>query len=770
MNKRLAVVGLVLVMLCGCHPDESPPTISAEALSALRKSADQSLRGEAREHAAGAAVAHGTGAAAPAPRSSDRLIDYVAGAVVDSTWETAESAPEALARIGSASIIEPSELAFVEVVRMSKTKRHSGLRLTGFSVAAEEVGTILIRARFGASDSFGLLWGKRGRSAWPLEEAAPAGPDGWREIRIATAGLPEWSGRIDGLTVVAPGDPQALAIDEIAFLPPAALFQRPVTVHGVMLERELRQAICLRGGTRIDFASVRVGTGARLTMGLGVAAATGGSVRIFARAGSERALLFESAVAPTPHWTEADIALPADGRTTLDLSIESAPGAGIVCLGEPRIYTPEAKPRRFLVYLIDTLSAPHVGFYGYERETMPHLRRLATRGTWFANAFANASRTIESIPNLMLSLPTATHGVRHSFAKVDAAHALLAEDFRSAGYATGSFVTNVNAGPRQNLDRGFDSFFDHVTHYWSADNTRTVPIDSVLEWAERHRQRSFFLYVHTAEPHSPYLPPEEFRGHFGVTYDPKLLPSGAADRFKQRIQKGLRDQMVSLYDEEILYADAQLARLLERLEQAGLADDLVVVVTSDHGEEFGQHGKWRHGRNVYGETIRVPLVIAAPKGGIPAAGRVDAPVQLLDVRPTLLALAGLEPAGQVAGLSLTPLLRGEDPARFDERAILASTFEPKIPRHTLIRMPWKLVYEPHPHEVGSASAFELYDMRIDPREEHDVFADQPAVGADLIRALVGANEALEHRLPEAEVELDAEHVERLRALGYVDGD
>jgi arylsulfatase A-like enzyme len=348
-------------------------------------------------------------------------------------------------------------------------------------------------------------------------------------------------------------------------------------------------------------------------------------LRISLRRGDGEDVVVQRQLDRADEWQDFDVELTKPGEVLGQLTIDVAGVAdGVVVIGAPVIYKPVAHPRRVLLYLIDTLAAKHMSLYGYNHSTTPHLSALAARGAWFANAFANASRTVESVPSMMLSVPAISNGVRDSFDKVGDDAILMAEDFQRAGYATACFSTNVNAGPRQGLDRGFDSFFDHIAFQWTPGESRTVPIEAVVAWMESQRHRPIFLYVHTAEPHYPYEAPEPFRNRFGQNVPPQAKPlSRLAERGSQR--ERVR------YDEEIAFADERFHTFWQRLEQAGLTNGLITMVTADHGEEFREHGGARHGRNLHGETVRVPIIVQGPLDVVPARGGIDVAAQLLHV-------------------------------------------------------------------------------------------------------------------------------------------
>ena len=282
-----------------------------------------------------------------------------------------------------------------------------------------------------------------------------------------------------------------------------------------------------------------------------------------------------------------------------------------------------------------------------------------------------------------------------------------------------------------------------------------------------------FVYVHTAEPHSPYHAPPPFGDRYDPDYTGRITGShtDVIHGFQQARSPGDIEHVIALYDGEVAYADHRFGMFLARLAELGLDRGLVSVVTSDHGEQFLEHGLWKHGGDVHDELIRVPLIIAGPPGLVPVR-RVEQAVQLLDIWPTLMDFCGLEPLAKMYGDSLRPLMAGREARRFADRAIFSSTFQPMPPHHALIRMPWKLMFKPQRGDVRGS--FLLYNIAEDPGEQDDRLAEEAEVAARMIRELVRTRGGYPRYAVgggiDQQVRLDQEHLERLRALGYVQDD
>ena len=364
-----------------------------------------------------------------------------------------------------------------------------------------------------------------------------------------------------------------------------------------------------------------------------------------------------------PLWSPARPGGAACGRRVL---IALALAAALLP-GRPtgvRADRPPGRPN-VLVLLLDALRADHLGCYGYARDTSPALDSLAAGGVIFESAVAQASWTKPSIPSLFTGLYPIQHRVftgdtrdtadRITSDALDQEHQTLAEALRSAGYATGAFVENVQISSFLGFDQGFDVYEENL-----GDARRIA--ERLLRWLDGGGGRPFFAYVHFLDPHWPYSPPDPYHVMFPG-------PEGAAvdfnnlnwKSFERGIEKGEIDlgpadleAMQCFYDGEIRYTDAAISRILGFLRDRGLFENTIIVVTADHGEEFMEHGRVGHGHSLHDELLRVPLILRWPGG---RAARATGQVELVDVMPTLLDLVGTA-SPETAGRSLRPLLEG----------------------------------------------------------------------------------------------------------------
>lgn len=492
---------------------------------------------------------------------------------------------------------------------------------------------------------------------------------------------------------------------------------------------------------------------AALSLPLGVAERVPArlSLRAEGGAGSGVALARPGLAAPGAASAAAPAAAtPAqpDGAPAAGPAVAAAAAAsGAV----PAEGTAGAGPRpHVLVYLVDTLRADRLGCYGYPRPTSPHLDAFAAGATLFEHAVAQSSWTKAAVASMFTGVWPPDHGA------VGWAHSLapeaetLAEGLRGAGYRTAAFVTNPHVVPHFGFDQGFDDFVRRIK----------VPSDKVTalveRWLDRREdERPFFLYVHTMDPHAPYAPPEPYRSAFAP--DHAKMPTWAP-RWKWPDEA--LPFLSNLYDGEIARNDASFGALMTALRDRGLYDDTLVVVVSDHGEEFREHGLWRHGNHLHAEAVNVPLILKLP--GQREGRRVGNLVQHVDLMPTLLAAAGVPAPAAVQGRDLLPLARGEASPGPDP-AVRSHLLLGRVPEQlALVDGDWKLLYSPG--TGGGTSA--LYRWREDPGERRDLAADLP-VRTAVLTAQLHRRWRETHAQAAPEVELDAELQKTMRSLGYL---
>lgn len=357
-----------------------------------------------------------------------------------------------------------------------------------------------------------------------------------------------------------------------------------------------------------------------------------------------------------------------------------------------------------LLIVIDTLAADHMSCYGYERETTPSIDSLAGSGTLWSNAQAQAPWTLPSMATILTGLTVRTHGCRQYG---DACYGLdpelptLATILRDEGYRTAAFVNITYLGE----DYGLNKDFQHFCYHEEGNGRAGETVDSLLAWMDGDDfGQPFFVFFHLFDPHLPYDPPEGF----DRTYEPDGTRN--VTRWRQDLtgQWYPRQHLMNLYDGEIRWTDSQIGRLLAEIRQRGLEEDLIVVLCSDHGEEFLEHGDWGHGPNLYQTSIHVPLMMSGP--GI-ASGITDSTTAgQLDILPTLLTLLEIQVPERAEGMDLF----GTVP---DDRHMYSSGVRCDTAQAAVVSNGMKLIW------VAIEDSTETYDIRNDPMETEPLAAD-----------------------------------------------
>jgi arylsulfatase A-like enzyme len=363
--------------------------------------------------------------------------------------------------------------------------------------------------------------------------------------------------------------------------------------------------------------------------------------------------IFSRTVSNLDRWVDAEVDLSAwaGKRVGLRLDAES-PRGNVAFWSNPTLAGRRRAPFNVLLVLEDTERADHLSLYGYERPTSPVKDRFAADGVVFEWAFSQAPATRPSCPSLMTSLYPSATGVMLG-ETLPSQYVTLAEILRSQGFDTVSFIQNINAGPAAGLHQGFSQLFNLSL------GAAVSYGEPVLDWIRDHRERNFFAYIHAFDPHGVYDPPADFRGWY------EELPPGGTPVKRDDVwhdpawvETPTMEGRRALYDGEIRVNDHYFEQLLEELRRLELLEHTLVIFLSDHGEHLGEHGEWEHHDPGYVQVLHVPLFMVYP-ARIPKGMRVAEPVQLLDVLPTILDVAGIETTPLLLqGRSLLPLFEG----------------------------------------------------------------------------------------------------------------
>jgi choline-sulfatase len=390
----------------------------------------------------------------------------------------------------------------------------------------------------------------------------------------------------------------------------------------------------------------------------------------------------------------------------------------------------EPRPiRNVLIVTLDTTRADYLPAYGYTKLETPALDRLAREGTVFEQATTSVPLTLPAHCTIFTGLFPPHHRVRDNADRaLDAGQITLAEVLHARGMRTGAFVGSVVVGHDRGLAQGFDTYSAPSRIDLRDGNRRPahLVVDDALEWLQR-QDGPFFAWIHLYDAHAPYALPEPFRTMY---HDAPYLGALAV-------------------------LDAQVGRVARALETHHVLDRTLLVVASDHGESLGEHGEDGHGIFVYQSTLRVALIMRVP-GFAPR--RVADVTRLADVMPTVLDLLH-EPAPPMDGVSLVPPMTGRV-KHLDLDAYSESSYPRRFGWSELSALRagrYKFIDAPRP---------ELYDLDVDPGEQHNIFNERSALGS----AMAGRVDALTKSAPAREpvdTAVEGETVSRLSALAYV---
>lgn len=412
---------------------------------------------------------------------------------------------------------------------------------------------------------------------------------------------------------------------------------------------------------------------------------------------------------------------------------------------------------------LDTTRADRLGCYGASRKTSPNLDRLASEAIVYTRGVSTSSWTLPAHASLFTGKLTTSHGAHYDPAgPLDLAGVIeapaewrayrarplpesertLAEILRDAGYATAGFVAGPWLKRPFGLAQGFETWDDSGIETANGRLAASVT-DAALAWVDAAGGRPRFLFVNYFDPHGPYLAPEPF-GH-------AFLPAGAP--LAEGVPEG--EELRARYDAEILFMDHHLGRLLDDLRRRGLYDPALIVVTADHGELLGEHGRIGHGQSLTEPELRIPLLVKRPRGEA-APGRSDVPIQLIDVLPLILDRLGLETPPGVQG--------GVPPSV--GHPIVAEVYPlPELSPDGH----WRAVYEgPRKLLWNSLGRHAVFDLARDPAESHNLVEAERAA-FERTAALLGRYLDSLPRPGDAGPAraLDAQTRESLRSLGYV---
>ncbi len=454
-----------------------------------------------------------------------------------------------------------------------------------------------------------------------------------------------------------------------------------------------------------------------------------------------------------------------------------------------------------LLVVFDTMRYDHIGSAGYARPTTPVIDRLAAEGAVFERAYAPSSWTLPSTASILTSRYPSSHGVTSPASALSDEITTLPALLRDAGYRTGLFSGNPLVEPNFGFGNGFSHVFTpskplmlglfYLPRYWKRTFGRlpgmpphdelTVRYESMwrphvkqewirggrleaelFDWIDENASTPFFAHVQIMEPHDPYEGTGRF-GPVGVSEKPYSVGAGLHPfDGRQRVSADEQRIMVDRYDDDVLEADRVLGDIVRGFEARGLQDDTWIVVTADHGEEFWDHDGWGHARTLFDEVIRVPLLI---HGGGTLPRRISALARLIDIAPTVLAIAGHDVPAEFAGTDLLPVVLGNADSTGVREAYAELWKNPVRRADALVTSGGRKIIRARD---GGSEQIYLFDLFADESESVDRAPEHAAEAASLLEQLdriaieAGANGV------RSDADLDAETRRRLKSLGYIE--
>ena len=413
----------------------------------------------------------------------------------------------------------------------------------------------------------------------------------------------------------------------------------------------------------------------------------------------------------------------------------------------------EKQPDNVILISIDTLRWDHCSVYGYKRNTTPTLKKLAKRGVCFSSAYAPTSTTAPSHATMLTSLYPITHGiVVHDGTKLDPKFETLAEHLADSGYQTAAIVSSFVLDSKFGFSQGFDFYDDNLEKAYETmplmkewhgnkvvggfDQCASETTRKTIKWLSEQRsdKQPFFLFLHFMDPHHPYAPPQPYASEFPT-------------------------DMIGRYDGEVAYIDDSIKKIFEELKRLKLDDNTLIVITSDHGEGLMQHGWRSHGRHLYDEGVRVPLIFYWP--GHILKGRMFAePVDLLTLAPTILDLLDIKRDGcKFAGKSLkSTLCEGAAPSA--DHPIYMQSRDYGTKKWGVRVGDWKYI------EDFSGKKKELFNMIKDPAERVNSYIYSSKKGDELALLLAKWKRLYTQKSTEKPM-LSEEDRLKFQSLGYL---
>ena len=446
-------------------------------------------------------------------------------------------------------------------------------------------------------------------------------------------------------------------------------------------------------------------------------------------------------------------------RVLCALAIVVFIGASLACRQPAPPPAPHEPPRHVVLISIDTLRPDHLGAYGYARPTSPGLDALAREGTLYEDALSPSPWTLPAHASILTGLYPSRHYLTGHNAALSESVTTVTSLLAANGFMTAAVVNSLNLNETYGLNRGFEKF-EYIAEATAQREPSRVITDRAIGWLREHRNDRLFLFVHYYDVHSDYRSRPEYERQFVGPYagivDGTTPQLAAGQLGRITFDEADRRHLIDLYDAGIRQMDDEIGRLLTVV---GAGDETLLIVTSDHGEEFLEHGGLMHGKTQFEEVLRVPLIMRG--AGVPAGLRVATTVSLIDLMPTILTAVGLAVPAGLDGSDLSPTWR-EGGAELGERYFFGEADHHK--NEAIMRAVRHQKDKLHRNRLTGVET--LFDLETDAAELVDVAASRPKIVAAL-RAQFDRLPPLP-RLSGAAVRLNQEQEEKLRSLGYVE--
>lgn len=676
--------------------------------------------------------------------------------------------------------LEPAN-ARGEVFRFDRTGTDPWIA-TEIEVSTDDVTVIEIDVVNISRVGLQLFWAGPGEtfSDKRRELARPIAREGkWKTFRFELGSNPAWRGGIDRLRIdFSPEENRRMGLIALRGLGRTVDQDRLAEVMGrpwqITLGSDARGSLPGLPGLHHD-RRLKIPENATLVFGYGLQPAVRSPIRFMVQAVDDSGkgeTLFDRTLSTggsrRGSWHDARVDLGAFAGRELTLSLSTGEISdfdatrGLPVWSNPEIIAPKGPDDRpnILVIVLDTLRSDHLGGYGYDLPTSPAIDSWGTTSaTRFTTAVAAAPWTLPSHVSIFTGLDAMRHGFNY-WGSVPTSLELIAETLRGEGYTTAAITGGAVLLPQFGYAQGFDTF-----EYWAHTDTSTEidwAFGRATEWLDINRDRRFFLFLHTYEIHFPHRRRDPYFSDFADHR--KTDPPGGEIDLRERPWKNLRfpglyflikrpgDQsweepltdaeieLVGLmYDSAIRHTDDFVRDLFNHLDDIGLDDNTIVILTSDHGEELGDD-RGRAGHAYVSEAnVLVPLYIAQPNGA--GAGEViDQQVRLIDLQPTILDLAGIDPPNEVDGRSLVPMMEGRDTDFPGD----AWTYAASSNLGLAVRRDSHIKYLfPNPAWVEAAGGEELYELVPDPGEDKNLAVDDERIPA--LRGLARETILEQHR-------------------------